>query len=77
MARAKKKEQTLRDSSDKELNTLVSDTRRELFDLKARIAKKDKEVKSHEVRQARKNIARALTILRERTLTPPQRKKAS
>jgi large subunit ribosomal protein L29 len=64
----------LREKSDQELQKFVEDEQRGLFKLKARMARKDKDVKSHEVKQARKNIARALTLMRERVNPQSKRK---
>ena len=60
------KAQELRKQSDEELKSLLQDKRTNIFKLRNALARKDKEVKPHLMRNDRKDVARISTILRER-----------
>ncbi len=56
----------LRSRSDEELQGLLYDLRKEIFDKENVLARKEKDVQPYEVIQKRREIARILTVLRER-----------
>lgn len=58
----------LRAQSNEELFNLESDKRKELFQLKSRQSKNDKDVKPSVVKGIKQDIARICTILHERKL---------
>jgi large subunit ribosomal protein L29 len=60
----------LREKTPQELGQLIDDTRRELLDLRFRNASGELE-NTAGLREARRNLARALTIARERALGEP------
>lgn len=55
----------LRNLSESELEEKVSSLKKELFELKA-LARSERIEKPHRIGQAKKDIARILTILKER-----------
>lgn len=57
-----------RNQNDEELQTKCVELRKEIFDLRNAIASKKEDVKANQVQLKRKDIARCLTILRERQL---------
>lgn len=57
----------IRDMTDDELRQKVDTLRKELFDLWTQV-KSGRAEKPHRISQARKELARVLTILREREL---------
>ena len=62
------KAKELRDQTEVELEALVADKRKELFDLIVKFAREKKTSGTHVARALRKDIARILTILREKEL---------
>lgn len=66
MKRAQYREQ-LRQSSDAELQRMLQEERKNLFMSQRDVATKQLE-NPHRIREIRKNIARILTIMREREL---------
>ncbi len=60
------KAKELRNESDEQLLSMIQDREKELFDMKNELALTHKMEKSHLAREKRRDIARILTILRER-----------
>jgi len=56
----------IRSRSDEELQGLLYDLRKEIFEKENVLARKEKDVQPYEVTQKRRDIARILTVLRER-----------
>lgn len=63
----------LRDMSEKELDTKLSDTKKELFNLRFQLAAGQLE-NTHRLGGLRKEIARILTLREERKLSPEEKK---
>jgi len=61
-----KKVEEFRALSDLELDAKVYDYRRGCFEMRNNLATKTSDVKPHQVREKRKDIARLLTIQQER-----------
>lgn len=61
-----KKISQIRAQSTEELIAECTERQNEIFQLRGRLAMKDKEVKPHFIRQKRKEIAQTKTILSER-----------
>lgn len=62
------KAKELRDQTEVELEALVGDKRKELFDLRVSFAREKKTSGTHSARALKKDIARILTILREKEI---------
>ncbi|MCB1111376.1 MAG: 50S ribosomal protein L29 [Chlamydiales bacterium] len=62
------KAKDLRDKSTEEIQALLHDTRKELFVLVNEVKMTKKSEKPDQIFKAKKNIARMLTILREKQL---------
>lgn len=60
------KAKDLRDQSLEELEASYSESCRKLFDLKNLVKGQKKNEKPHEIRHARKDIARLLTVITEK-----------
>jgi large subunit ribosomal protein L29 len=60
------KAKELRDQSLEELEASYEQSRRELFELVNQFKSQKKREKPHEIKHARKNIARLLTIMTEK-----------
>jgi large subunit ribosomal protein L29 len=56
----------IRDQTDEQLNILIEDLDKEVFELRNEFAMNKKIEKSHLIREKKKTKARALTILSER-----------
>lgn len=67
MSKVKNLLSMLREMSDEELRERISELKRELFALKA-LAKREGKTNSARIREAKREIARILTILKEREL---------
>ena len=63
------KEKNFKNMADEELQTLRQDLLRELYHLRSARRTGQRLEKPHELREKRKDIARILTVLRERQLT--------
>ena len=57
-----------RDQTQEELNALVGEKRKELFELVNKFAREKKVEGPHNIRRLKKDIARILTVLREKAL---------
>jgi large subunit ribosomal protein L29 len=66
------KVQDLRDLSDQEIETQILDLKRQLFDLRLQKATRQ-EVKPHQFKHARHQLAQLLTLERERQLQSQQK----
>ncbi len=62
------KAKDLRNESDEQLNSMIADGEKELFDYKNKLALSHKVEKSHCIREKRRDVARIKTILAERKL---------
>ena len=62
------KAKDIRAQSDQELDAQLLDLRKEIFDLRNAISSKKEDVKSDRIKLKRKDVARILTVLREREL---------
>lgn len=62
------KAKELRDQSLEELEATYDDTCRKLFELKSQFKVEKKREKPHEIKHARKDIARLLTVMTEKRL---------
>lgn len=62
------KAKELRDQTEVELEALAADKRKELFDLVVKFAREKKTGGTHAVRALKKDIARVLTVLREKEI---------
>lgn len=62
MAKAKQ----FREQSDSELQVQCQDLRREIFTMKNALSSKKEDVKPYQIQMKRKDVARILTVLRER-----------
>lgn len=62
------KAQIYRDQTVDEVNALVADARKELFGMVNSKRKENKERKTHFAKQKKKEIARMLTVLREKEI---------
>ena len=60
------KAKELRDQSIEELNAIYEDSCRKLFELVNEFKSQKKRNKPHEIRHARKDIARLLTVISEK-----------
>lgn len=60
------KSDTFRSQSDEKLQTQCQDLRKEIFEMRNDLSSKKGDVKSSDIRMKRRNVARILTILRER-----------
>lgn len=60
--------ETFKDQSTPELTALLQDKRKELFELKVKRNKEKKMENPHLIKMTKKDIARILTLLREREL---------
>ena len=67
MSKVKNLLSMLREMSDEELRERISELKRELFALKT-LAKREGKTNSARIREVKREIARILTILREREL---------
>ena len=65
------KAQEIRDMSDEQIHQELAALERRVFDLRTQAATEELHVPS-ELGNARRDIARMRTILRQRELTPPQ-----
>jgi ribosomal protein L29 len=61
-----KKAENFRSQSDEELLAQCRDLRREIFEMRGALASKKADVKSSDIQVKKRNVARILTILRER-----------
>lgn len=64
MAKAK----DIREQSTQELESQVLDLRKEIFGIRNAVSSKKEDVKPHQIQVKRKDVARILTVLRERQL---------
>jgi large subunit ribosomal protein L29 len=55
-----------RQQSEQELQAQVQDLRKEIFGLKNAVSSKREDVKPYQIQMKRKDVARILTVLRER-----------
>ena len=62
------KAKEFRDQTTVELDALAADKRKELFELVVKFAREKKTSGTHTVRALKKDIARILTVLREKEL---------
>jgi ribosomal protein L29 len=60
------KAKDLRPQSNEELSALIAERQKAMYQLRCRMANKDKDVKPHQIKECRKDIARAKTILGQR-----------
>ena len=60
------KEKNLRDQSIEELEAIYEDSCKKLFELNNQFRSQKKREKPHEIKHARKDIARLLTVLSEK-----------
>ncbi len=60
------KAKELRDQTEEQLEIMIEDLQKEIFELRNEFAMSRKLDKPHMIREKRKDIARALTILKER-----------
>ncbi len=68
------KPDNLRSQTDEELQAQCEDLRKEIFELKNAVASQQKDAKPYQIQQKRKDVARCLTILRERQLQQKSKK---
>ncbi len=66
MAKNKKLLAELREKSVEELDGFIHENKKALFDLRAEVALQSKAVKSHLFSEYKKNVARSLTVKREK-----------
>ncbi|EPP36326.1 50S ribosomal protein L29 [Chlamydia avium] len=66
MAKNKKLLAELREKSIKELDVFVHENKKALFELRTEVALQNKAVKPHLFSEYKKNIARSLTVKREK-----------
>lgn len=57
-----------RDQTPEELNAIMGEKRKELFELVNKLAREKKIERPHHVRSLKKDIARIMTVLREKAL---------
>ena len=62
------KAQDMRSQSDAELQAQVIDLRKKIFWLRNAVSSKKEDVKPYQIQSKRKDVARILTVLREREL---------
>ena len=62
------KAKTFREQSDAELQAQVQDMRKDIFNLKNAVSSKKEDVKPAQIQVKKKDVARILTVLREREL---------
>jgi ribosomal protein L29 len=62
------KAKQFREQSDAELEAQCEDLRREIFTMKNALSSKKEDVKPYQIQMKRKDVARMLTVLRERQL---------
>ena len=62
------KAQDMRSQSDAELQAQVIDLRKKIFWLRNAVSSKKEDVKPNQIQSKRKDVARILTVLREREL---------
>ncbi len=62
------KAKDIRGQSEVELQAQVQDLRKEIFSLRNAVSSKKEDVKTYQIQSKRKDVARILTILREREL---------
>ncbi len=63
-----KKAKEFRSESDAELQAQLQDLRKEIFGLKNAVSSKKEDVKPAQIQVKRKDVARILTVLRQRQL---------
>ncbi len=62
------KAQDMRSQGAEELKAQVQDLRKEIFGLRNAVSSKKEDVKPYQIQMKRKDVARILTVLREREL---------
>ena len=62
------KAKDMRTQSEAELRDQVTDLRKQIFGLRNAVSSKKEDVKPYQIQSKRKDVARILTVLREREL---------